>query len=49
MTRSAPLEGVRIIEVSLLGAALLTTPLVDLGADVIKVEPPEGDYGREMT
>jgi crotonobetainyl-CoA:carnitine CoA-transferase CaiB-like acyl-CoA transferase len=49
MTCSAPLEGVRIIEVSLLGAALLTTPLVDLGADVIKVEPPEGDYGREMT
>ena len=49
MTRAAPLEGIRIIEVSLLGAALLTTPLVDLGADVIKVEPPEGDYGREMT
>ena len=49
MTRSAPLEGLRIIEVSLLGAALLTTPLVDLGADVIKVEPPEGDYGRGMT
>ena len=49
MNPTAPLAGVRIIEVSLLGAALLTTPLVDLGADVIKVEPPEGDYGRGMT
>jgi crotonobetainyl-CoA:carnitine CoA-transferase CaiB-like acyl-CoA transferase len=24
-------------------------PLVDLGAEVIKVEPPSGDYIREMT
>lgn len=49
MTPSGPLSGIRIVEVSLLGAALLTTPLVDLGAEVIKVEPPEGDYGRDMT
>ena len=26
-----------------------TLPLVDLGAEVIKVEPPSGDYIREMT
>ncbi len=45
----APLSGVRIIEVSLLGPAALTTTLADLGADVIKVESPAGDYVREMT
>ena len=45
----APLEGIRIIELSMLGPAALTTALAELGADVIKVEPPAGDYGREMT
>ena len=44
-----PLHGLRIIEVSALGPAAITTALVDLGADVIKVEPPAGDYIREMT
>ena len=44
-----PLEGLRIIEVSLLAGAAVTTPLADLGADVIKIEPPGGDYGRKMT
>lgn len=33
----------------MLGPAAITTNLVDLGADVIKVEPPTGDYGRQMT
>jgi crotonobetainyl-CoA:carnitine CoA-transferase CaiB-like acyl-CoA transferase len=46
---SGPLSGVRIIECSQLGPAAITSPLVDLGAEVIKVEPPSGDYGREMT
>jgi crotonobetainyl-CoA:carnitine CoA-transferase CaiB-like acyl-CoA transferase len=45
----SPLEGVRIIECSMLGPAAITTTLADLGADVIKVEPPAGDYVREMT
>jgi crotonobetainyl-CoA:carnitine CoA-transferase CaiB-like acyl-CoA transferase len=49
MTTVAPLAGVRILEVSMLGPAALTTALAELGADVIKVEPPGGDYGREMT
>ena len=44
-----PLAGVRIIEVSLLGGAAMTTALADLGAEVIKVESPIGDYIREMT
>ncbi len=49
MTTTAPLAGVRIIEASMLGPAAITTNLVDLGAEVIKVEPPGGDYGRDMT
>ena len=44
-----PLSGFRVIESSLLGPAAITTHLADLGADVIKVESPSGDYVREMT
>ena len=43
------LDGVRVIECSLLGPAAITSHLVDLGAEVIKVESPAGDYGRKMT
>jgi crotonobetainyl-CoA:carnitine CoA-transferase CaiB-like acyl-CoA transferase len=49
MATTPPLHGLRIIECSALGPAQITTPLVDLGADVIKIEPPSGDYIREMT
>ncbi len=49
MATTPPLHGMRIIEVSALGPAAITSALVDLGADVIKVEPPAGDYIREMT
>jgi crotonobetainyl-CoA:carnitine CoA-transferase CaiB-like acyl-CoA transferase len=45
----APLAGLRVIESSLLGPAAITTHLADLGAEVIKVESPAGDYVREMT
>jgi crotonobetainyl-CoA:carnitine CoA-transferase CaiB-like acyl-CoA transferase len=48
-SRPAPLAGLRVVEVSMLGPGNLTTHLADLGADVIKVEPPQGDYGRRMT
>jgi crotonobetainyl-CoA:carnitine CoA-transferase CaiB-like acyl-CoA transferase len=44
-----PLAGVRVIESSLLGPGAITTHLADLGADVIKIESPSGDYIREMT
>ncbi|HEX6235761.1 MAG TPA: CoA transferase [Acidimicrobiales bacterium] len=48
MTRPL-LAGVRIVECSMLGPGAVTTHLADLGADVIKVEPPSGDYIRRMT
>ncbi len=48
-SRRGPLAGVRVIESSLLGPGELTSFLADLGADVIKVEPPQGDYIRRMT
>jgi crotonobetainyl-CoA:carnitine CoA-transferase CaiB-like acyl-CoA transferase len=39
----------RVIECSLLGPGAVGTHLADLGAEVIKVESPQGDYIREMT
>ena len=45
----APLAGLRVIESSLLGPGAITTHLADMGAEVIKVESPTGDYIREMT
>lgn len=45
----SPLQDLLVIEASALGPAAITTPLVDLGARVVKVEPPQGDYIREMT
>ena len=50
-TTDAPalLAGLRVIESSLLGPGQVGTFLADLGADVIKVESPSGDYIRQMT
>src|SRR5690242_17742591 len=43
------LEGLRVVESSLLEPASLGALLGELGADVVKVEPPgEGDYVRRM-
>lgn len=47
--RPQPLSGLRVIEFSLLGPGAVGHHLADLGADVIKVEPPQGDYIRRMT
>src|SRR5437763_6672741 len=47
--RPGLLSGVRVVESSMLGPAEMGGLLADLGADVIKVEPPQGDYGRQMT
>jgi len=44
----ALLQGVRVIESSLLGPAAVGMHLADLGAEVIKVEGPGGDYVRKM-
>jgi crotonobetainyl-CoA:carnitine CoA-transferase CaiB-like acyl-CoA transferase len=49
MSTTPPLAGVRVIESSLLGPGAITSHLVDLGAAVIKVESPQGDYIRDMT
>src|SRR5437762_2008469 len=49
MAPARPLDGVRVVESSLLGPASLGALLGELGADVVKVEPPgEGDYVRRM-
>jgi crotonobetainyl-CoA:carnitine CoA-transferase CaiB-like acyl-CoA transferase len=49
MTAGASLlAGLRVIECSMLGPGAISTPLADLGAEVIKVEPPSGDYIRQM-
>ena len=49
MSPRPPLAGLRVIECSLLGPGAITTHLADLGAEVVKVESPAGDYIREMT
>ena len=47
MTDSLPLHGVRVIDLSrVLAGPFATMLLGDLGADVVKVEPPEGDETR---
>jgi len=47
---SGPLEGIRVVEIaSFVAAPAAGTLLADLGADVIKVEVPEGELMRGST
>src|ERR1041385_3031840 len=42
-----PLEGIRVIELAnFIAGPLCGTLLADMGGDVVKIEPPQGDMGR---
>lgn len=49
MPKSSPLAGIRVLEVaSMIFAPMASQYLGDMGAEVIKLEPPEGDITRSI-
>jgi len=49
MTSPRPLDGIRVLEIaSMIFAPLAAQYLGDMGADVVKLEPPEGDLTRNI-
>ena len=42
------LDGIRVLDVAAPSGAYVSRVFGDLGADVIKIEPPEGDPGRYL-
>jgi CoA:oxalate CoA-transferase len=45
----APLAGLKVLDLSqILSGPFCTMLLADLGADVVKIEPPDGDRAREI-
>jgi CoA:oxalate CoA-transferase len=48
-TSALPLAGIRVVELgALVAAPYCGMLLADLGAEVVKVEPPEGDMARQF-
>jgi hypothetical protein len=45
-TSARPLDGLRVVDLTVINGELCPRLLCDLGAEVIKVEPPEGSAAR---